>query len=232
MYWRIKNIFIIVMGLLPVNLIGQELVTDRPDFTESAIVVPSKSVQVEMGLAYEKTSDEKAYSLPNSLIRIGLNESIELRLGLPGWSVLDINGERNTFFNDLLAEVKIQVGDRHAPVPFALILVSTIPVGDDAVSSGESEFGIKLATSYDINENSGLGVNLGGIFVKDGNDRKFVTIASVSYGKSLSNRLGVFLETFAEMPQDDTWSPVLDGGFTYSVPPISQFDFYIGTGLD
>jgi len=64
---------------------GQELVTDRPDFTESAIVIPAKTVQIESGFTWIDESTSEALSGPEVLVRWGLSERLELRIGLPDW---------------------------------------------------------------------------------------------------------------------------------------------------
>jgi hypothetical protein len=62
-----------------------EMVTDRPDFTESASVVPRGRVQLEAGYTYARDEDAgvlAAHSYPEALARIGVvDDRLELRLG-------------------------------------------------------------------------------------------------------------------------------------------------------
>jgi len=63
-----------------------EIVTDRPDLTESSRAVPHKSIQLETGvlmfveeplnIAEHKTT---LYQLPATLVRIGLFKNIEFK---------------------------------------------------------------------------------------------------------------------------------------------------------
>jgi hypothetical protein len=55
-----------------------ELVTDRPDQTESTEIVPKGFVQTELGLGDADGADATFAGLA----RIGLSERIELRVGL------------------------------------------------------------------------------------------------------------------------------------------------------
>ena len=63
-----------------------ELITDRPDQTESSAVVPRKLLQIETGFVMEKRqtelSEEKLDAYNTSLLRYGLLDNLELRLGL------------------------------------------------------------------------------------------------------------------------------------------------------
>ena len=61
-----------------------ELVTDRPDETESATVVPRGLVQVETGYLFTRDSGMDSYAVPGTLARIGLGGRTELRIGHAG----------------------------------------------------------------------------------------------------------------------------------------------------
>ena len=66
-----------LLFLLPNSAVGQntevaELVTDRPDFTESGIVVPVGSLQFEAGFTWESNAgDVRSFSGPELLVRWG-----------------------------------------------------------------------------------------------------------------------------------------------------------------
>lgn len=77
-------IAICILFLFVQYAFGQELVTDRPDQTESSVTVPKGSLQIESGflLGY---SEENRFStrdllLPTTLFRIGLTNNLELRI--------------------------------------------------------------------------------------------------------------------------------------------------------
>jgi hypothetical protein len=63
-----------------------ELITDRPDQTESSAAVPHKSLQIETGFVMENNETEfieqKSFAYNTTLLRYGLLENFELRLGL------------------------------------------------------------------------------------------------------------------------------------------------------
>jgi hypothetical protein len=75
------QILLVTTALLvaPVSLADTpELVTDRPDQTESTEIVPKGFVQTELGLGDADGADATFAGLA----RIGLSERIELRVGL------------------------------------------------------------------------------------------------------------------------------------------------------
>jgi len=58
--------------------------TDRPDFTESSIVVPPGSLQFENGFTYEMGDGaQRTSTYPETLLRVGLTKRVEARVGLP-----------------------------------------------------------------------------------------------------------------------------------------------------
>jgi len=65
----------------------EAIATDRPDFVESSDVVGPGRFQIETSVAYERDEAEGArtrlYSTP-TLLRIGVSETIELRLETDG----------------------------------------------------------------------------------------------------------------------------------------------------
>ena len=223
-------VFILIGILGTVN--GQELVTDRPDYTESALAVPSKMIQIESGAEYADLKAAEELSFPNALVRIGVGHNLELRLGFPGWTSISVSNKTESYLNDLLFEVKYQFTQSDVVMPVAVILVSTLPTGDDEVSSGEMEIGLKLAAERDLNERLGLSMNIGTISVPAGDERELLSLASVALGIGVNDKLGAFLEVLAEMPQSEAWQPVLDGGFTYLLSDEAQLDLYAGKGLN
>ena len=49
-----------------------DIVTDRPDITESAIVVPPRSLQFENGMAWTLNHGQKVVDISETLVRLGV----------------------------------------------------------------------------------------------------------------------------------------------------------------
>jgi len=62
-----------------------DLITDRPDQTESSSTVPKNSLQIETGVIYENFSNDNTefqnLGLGTTLLRYGVWGNFELRLG-------------------------------------------------------------------------------------------------------------------------------------------------------
>jgi hypothetical protein len=94
---------------------GEEpLVTDRPDFTESGLVVGSGVLQLEAGGTYVDVDVEKATSLGELLVRYGITQGIELRLVTLTYLWSDSPDGTLSGFADSAIGAKIQLDARVA----------------------------------------------------------------------------------------------------------------------
>ena len=227
----LKRVIVILSLLVPLMVGSQELVTDRPGFTESALVVPRKSLQIESGFEYAKSGAAKQYRVPNMLLRYGMHDKFEIRMEVPGWTKISEPANHGTFRNDIFTSLKIQCG-RGPSARAALLLVTSFPVGNSEVSSGDAEYGFKFLAGFDLSASVSLDMNVGS-FSRQVGDRRYIhSLISFSLGKGFSSRLGSFFELRAEMPENAPWTPMFDTGMTYLLTPLSQIDGYLGLGLN
>src|SRR6202007_2962867 len=62
-----------------------EIVTDRPDVTESSVVVPKGSLQVENGMTWTNDHGAQTFDLSETLIRLGISNRTEIRIVAPNY---------------------------------------------------------------------------------------------------------------------------------------------------
>ncbi len=226
----------LVLGLLLGGAPGAaqepELITDRPDQTESAVTVPAGRVQVETGALWThddggRTSRE-ALELASTLVRIGWTERFELRIGVDGWvsERLETGAGRPTTLEglgdaSLGGKFVLQEGSG-SRAQIALLAETTVPAGDSEITSDRWDPSVRLAMARDFARFS-LGWNLGVEF-PDGDEVAFYTLAA---SFPLGKRRGAFLEIFG----DSESSHSLDGGLTFLSGPNFQFDVAAGIGL-
>jgi hypothetical protein len=211
--------------------VSQDIITDRPDFTESTTAIAFHKIQVESGYEYAVFTSLKEFSYPNTLLRFGMGRRWEARLGFSGWTNDMVQNHSSIYINDLDLEAKYHITGMEAPFPLAILLVSTLPTGDKQVRVAAPEFGLKFAAEHALSSSISLSSNLGGISVEVDGKRKWHYLSSLSMGINLSARLGSFVEMYAEFPPDQTWQPVFDSGLTYLLHRNAQIDFYVGKGL-
>ena len=67
--------------------------------------------------------------------------------------------------------------------------------------------------------------------IADWKQSDFTTIYSVSLGAGITNWLGAFIEYYGFAPAGEYSDQRINGGFTFPVRNILQFDLYGGTGV-
>jgi hypothetical protein len=231
------KLWILPFLALPAEVIAQEeaLVTDRPDFTESASVPGGGRIQVEGGWTVEGV-EEAEHSLGEILVRIGIGGRFEARIEPGSWaSVDDGEGGEASGFDDGGIGVKVVVLDADPPaIPATAVLVSSsVPTGHDEIGESGWQPEMRLALGWDLSELWSLGANAGWGRPEDGGERFDQALGSIALGRSLGARLGAFLELYGMAPadlegDDAAW---VDGGFTLGFGPDTQLDIRAGAGI-
>ncbi|HEU5290609.1 MAG TPA: transporter [Cyclobacteriaceae bacterium] len=215
-----------------------EIVTDRPDQTEAPVLVPKGGLQVELGTSVEndKSQDVKFtnYTYGTALIKYGVNENFELRL------ISEYLGERirssesqPTNFNGLsplALGVKIKLADEKGFWPQAAL------IGHINLKSGSSEFApeytaadFRFTFAHTLSDRFSLSYNIGTEWNGQTPDATFIYTVSVGY--VITSKLGMFVESYGFLPEEDKADHRLDAGFTYKFSPVVQFDVSGGIGI-
>ena len=209
-----------------------DLVTDRPDFTESAVVVPLGHVQVEGGMSFVEDDATDSFSGPELLVRWTLLPRFELRVGAPDYN--DVEG--TTGFGDPSLGAKVQFG------PFArwdlgLIATASLPFGDDAFSSGSVDPELIVTTAYAQSTRTAYG---GQVAVgRDGAADLWVfgatLVRSIGFPDDaflfFDERWGAFSELELTVPERGEAGVFLHLGCTVALSPNAQLDVHFGSGL-
>ena len=246
---RTKRVLTILgISLLALNNINAQeadasfgsLITDRPDATESSFLMRNGAFQLETGFIYEKQSDHLSelenYTFNTMLLRYGLLDNLELRLG---WNLMQEKtyfrqretGERFGF-DPFLVGAKIGIAEENGILPqIALLGHMYFPfTASKEFMPEDTGVDFRFAFSHTLSERSGLAYNLGAEWPGDANDMAY--IYTIAYGYSLTDNLGAFVELYGDMPENNPASHYFDGGFTYLVSDNFQLDAYAGFGLN
>jgi len=224
-----------------------ELVTDRPDQTESAETVPPGFVQVETGWVFTRNDAEGArlqsHEIPGTLARIGALDWLEIRAGWGGYlrEEVKLGLAQSTLDGGADAELgaKVILHRERDWLPQAALLAGvTLPVGDEAFSSRRADPSFRFSLAHTLSERLALGYNVGMNWESalDGTgDRDTLShyLYTLALGIGLTERLGTFVEVFGEVAGSAEGPPAhsFDAGFTYLLRPNLQLDLSSGVGL-
>lgn len=224
-----------------------DLVTDRPTKAANTAIVPPGYVLWESGFKFSRNDESGSrsdeFEFLDSVFRIGLAKKAELRLGwLSGkWkqSRATSSTDKSSGIGDATLGLKVRLRDEGSYTPaMALILATTLPVGDDEFSSERSDPSATVAFSHALPHNLGLVYNLG-VEASSGRnsagDKKTDTIfsysAALSYGRN--PLASPYIEAFGETPIDGSGNTdfSIGGGLTSLLLPNIQLDASGGVGL-
>ena len=217
-----------------------ELITDRPDQTESAAVVPNGFLQVETGAFFESViSDgikEESITFNTTLLRYGLLENIELRLGIDFMEEsIATNGTKLSNvangFSPLLLGVKVVITEEKGLLPeIGLLGHLSLPFSASKDYKPETTgVDFRFAFSHTLNERSSISYNLGPAWRDDSTEATYVY--TVAYANSITDKFGVFIELYGDLPENSKANHLWDMGFTYLIKDNIQFDISGGTGI-
>ncbi len=204
------------------------LVTDRPDYTESPLAVPAGMLQLEGGLSYATTSAFNTLAAGELLVRYGLMDRLEVRLGVPSFLSMDDPGDTNGF-SDASVGVKYQLGPTLSGWDVAVIGALSLPTGDAAFSSDRLDPSALVTAGRAVNERVSMSGQIRGAIVGPGNDS--ILESSLSTGFGLSSGLNGFVEALARFQDGIDTGLQLNLGVTSLIRPAFQLDVYTGFGL-
>lgn len=204
------------------------MITDRPDFTESAATVGPGVVQLETG--YTVTAGEGTeQTVGEALIRVGVAAGTELRLGPGSYGILTPeDGPRATGPEGASLGAKFELPKGSLAEGLALIVASAVPVPSDLGHDGWSPSGVLAAAwtvgPFDVGANAGYSY----VFETGGGGE---WLGSVAGGAPVSESLGLFFELYGFFPESENARGVVDGGLTLAVTPDLQLDLRAGRPL-
>ncbi|MEO1007274.1 MAG: transporter [Planctomycetota bacterium] len=204
--------------------------TGRPSFGVGIRTVPIGRFQIETGYTFTQDEGDSSHTLPTTLLRVGLTDTIEGRLSTPGFTAAE--GADNGF-GDLVLGVRFEVQPPDGWVPgVALQPQVTLPTGD-ASPSDDVDPSVIIPLAWTIDERTSVGSNLGLLAVTDDSgDTEATFTMSALISRAATDRLSFFGEYFAVYPGSGGDQQSLDFGALYLLTPNVQLDAVVGFGLN
>lgn len=223
-----------------------EIVTDRPDFTEASSTVGKGRIQLEAGYTYSKNNEanvQNSHSYPEALLRVGMfAEWFELRLGQNFSNSRSLGTDGGPFSisggEDLYLGTKLGLTEQKKYLPeAAVVLQMTVPTGPKNLTTGKTLPGMNYLYSWEINDFLSIGASTQGNANVDDDGHTYLELAqSVTVGYTLTEKFGAYTEWYAFFPSGavtpgTSAQHYFNGGFTYKVTSLFQLDIRAGKGL-
>ncbi|MCD2258108.1 transporter [Psychroserpens luteolus] len=222
------------------NITSEPLVTDRPDATEASSTVGKGILQIETGGLYESFEENavtsQSYTFNTTLVRYGILDNIELRLG---WDFVEgvtkVNGNKlnnvTSGLSPLLLGVKIDIAEEKNGMPEIAFIGHVFPLFSASKDYRPETTGVdfRFSLSHTLSDNSSLGYNIGAQWGDDSSEA--AAIYTLAYGYSFTDKFGMYAELYGDLPEDSSANHYWDAGLTYLLSNDLQLDAYVGTSI-
>ena len=105
-----------------------EIMTDRPDVTNSSLVVPTGSLQSENGVNFSARDGGRTIDGTNTRWRLGVAPCLELLLDVPTYFA-NIRVPGSSGFTDVAPAVKWQISPIPGKIDLSVVLGTALPTG-------------------------------------------------------------------------------------------------------
>ena len=229
-----KKLLFSLAFIISTTVFCQDIVTDRPDQTESSSTVGKKTLQIESGILFQNSNANSLQSFigPSTLLRYGISNGFELRMFLQHEATkIEMEGGNNKFsgFNDIEIGAKFQLYKKEdVNTEMAFLSHVIIPSANNEVSSNAVGIINKLAISHVVSKVIGVGYNVGFDYVEKQSSWTY----AVAIGFSLSDALNFYIEPYGYWDGSDSFESNFDAGFTYLLNENFQLDVSYGLGMN
>ena len=226
------RIFSTIICLIFIGQIHAQIITDRPDQTESSSTVGKGNLQLETGVLIGFESDDgntiRQILAPTTLFRYGITGGVEVRL-LSQFESQKIGERTMQGMSDLEVGIKFNIlQDENKNTEIAFLSHLIIPRGTSELTSDEYGTINKLSISHALNDKAGIGYNVGYDYFGEGDGNLTYSIA---LGAGVNEKVGIYIEPYGEYQNLEEFIANFDAGVTYLANENLQFDFSFGTGL-
>jgi hypothetical protein len=222
----------------------EPLSADRPGLGDSSDVVGRGVWQVESGFSLEADRDgggsatARELTTPLLLMRVGVSERIDLRLGVEGL-VADSSGLSGSEWQSGRSDVELGmrwlVADQEQlGVDLTMMPLLSLPAGSEGSTSHGYDPTLKLAWNRNLPQRFSLSGNVH-VASLTGPGGRFVQHAvSLSAGRELSARWASYAELFtaSALERDGGRAWIGDAGVTHALGSNVQIDVSAGLGLN
>src|ERR1700716_1262241 len=135
--------------------VKDEIATDRPDVTNSSLVVPVGSLQSENGVNVSARDGGRTIDGTNTRWRLGVAPCLELLLDLPTYFA-NIRGPGSSGFSDVAPAIKWQVSAIPGKVDLSVVVGVALPTGAVDIAGRGAQPYLQLPWSWELNEGWGV----------------------------------------------------------------------------
>jgi hypothetical protein len=208
-----------------------ELATDRPDVTNSSLVVPTGSFQSENGVNLTARDGGRTIDGTNTRWRLGLAPCLELLVDLPSY-LGSVRAAGTSGFTDLAPAIKWQVSPIPGKFNLSVVVGAALPTGTVDVAGRGTQPYVQLPWSFELHDGWGVSGMLTEFIRPEEITARHVTETTFVVEKKLNGKFSVFTEYVGDYPESAGPTQLINSGGLYRISPKEQIDFHVAFGLN
>jgi Putative MetA-pathway of phenol degradation len=208
-----------------------EIVTDRPDVTNSSLVVPVGSLQSENGVNFSTRGVGQIIDGTNTRWRLGIASCLEVLVDLPTYSTT-VRGSGSSGFSDVSPAIKWQVSPLPGKVDASLVFGVGLPTGTVEIAGRGAQPYLQIPWSWELHDGWGVSGMLTEFFRPSDVVIRRTTEATFAIEKNVTGKMSLFVEYVGDYPETARPSQLLNSGGLYRLSPTQQVDFHVAFGLN
>jgi hypothetical protein len=212
-------------------VIGDEIATDRPDVTNSSVVVPAGSLQIENGINFSARDSDRFLDGTNTRLRAGIANCLEFLVDVPTYFA-NVRGPGNSGLSDVAPALKWQISPVPGKVDLSAVFGVALPTGSVRIAGPGAQPYLQFPWSWELDSGWGLSGMFTEFFRPSDPASKLITEATFVIEKRVTARVSLFVEYVGDYPQNGSPAQLLNWGGLYRLTPNQQVDFHVALGLN
>src|ERR1700682_3215973 len=208
-----------------------EISTDRPDVTNSSLVVPAGSLQIENGINSNARDGGRFVDGTNTRLRAGIANCLEVLVDVPTYFA-NVRGPEGSGFSDVAPALKWQISPIPGKVDLSAVFGVALPTGSAGIAGRGAQPYVQFPWSWELRSGWGLSGMFTEFIRSSEPTSKLITEATFVIEKKVTERASLFVEYVGDYPANGNPAQLLNSGGVYRLTPTQQVDFHVAVGLN
>jgi Putative MetA-pathway of phenol degradation len=237
---------------------SSEIATDRPDVTNSSLVVPEGSFQSENGINVSHRDGASILDGTNTRLRLGIAPCLEVLADLPTYfaslgrwggpnyngaaprpalvdppiSLATHRGGTDFGFTDVVPAIKWQISPDPGKFDLSITTGLGLPTGAKRIAGPGFQPYIQFPWSKELENGWGLSGMFTEFFHPSDPLIKSITESTIVVEKKLTSSTSAFVEYVGDYSDQGSPSHLFNSGLVYHLTRTQQLDMHLGFGLN
>lgn len=210
---------------------GDPIETDRPDTTNSSVVVPMGSLQSENGANVSRRNGPDIFDGTNSRWRLGVGRCFEVLVDLPNY-VGTFRGSGASGFGDVVPAFKWQISPAPGKFDLSMTVGAGLPTGAFSIAGPGVQPYLQFPWSVELGSGWAFTGMVTNFFTPEDPAKKYSNETTFVIERSFGERSFVFVEYVGEFPLNGGPGHMINSGGGYRITDNQQIDFHVAVGLN